>query len=328
MRIGTVGTNFIVSAFAQAVALTGEAEIAVCYSRNRETGESFAQKNAIPSVCCDRQAFLQDSSLDFVYIASPNSLHYAWAYDALSAGRNVICEKPFVSTKRELEALIALAKDNGLFLFEALTIPHLPNYKLLQAQLHAIGTPRLAILNFSQYSSRYAAFLRGENPNAFSPEFSGGALMDLNYYNLNFMVGLFGAPNTATYYPNLAENGIDTSGVLVLDYGGFVATLHACKDNKGQNFVQIQGENGYVYAPTVSSTLSEGFTVYADGEARSFNEQTEENVLYYELNDFISIYKAGDRSVCDTMLAQSLLVAGLMETTRKEAGIYFAADNL
>ena len=41
--------------------------------------------------------------------------------------------------------------------------------------------------------------------------------MDLNVYNIHFVVGLFGAPNKVEYFANI-EKGIDTSGVAILEY--------------------------------------------------------------------------------------------------------------
>lgn len=41
-------------------------------------------------------------------------------------------------------------------------------------------------LTFCQYSSRYDSLISGKLPNVFNPEFAGGALMDINLYNIHF----------------------------------------------------------------------------------------------------------------------------------------------
>jgi predicted dehydrogenase len=340
MKIGTIGTNFIVTNFIEAARKTGKAEIAACYSRDAETAAAFAKKHGIPKTYSDRDAFLREKDLDFIYVASPNSLHYEWTRDALLAGRNVICEKPFVSTVAELQDLLKISKEQGLFLFEALTIPHLPNFKLIQQHLPEIGQVRLVQLNFSQYSSRYDAFLRGENPNLFNPQFSGGALMDLGYYNLAFIVRLFGEPDTIEYLANKAQNGIDTSGVLVLRYPernrhpsgaqrsvpGFICTAVATKDSNSRNFVQIQGESGYIASESTSSSLRGGISVITKAGETRYNEQDDENVLYYEMLDFTRDFEAGDRSCCDAPLELCRKTISLTERVRKGAGIFFGAD--
>jgi predicted dehydrogenase len=325
MRIGTVGTNFVVRAFIDAARKAG-AEIAAVYSRHEETARAFADENGVERICCDREAFLEDGALDAIYVASPNSLHFAWAYDTLKGGRHVICEKPFVSTVRELDELATLAKQKDLFLFEAITVPHLPNLALIKGRLFEIGAPRLTQINFSQYSSRYDAFLRGEAPNAFSPEFSGGALMDLGCYNLRFLLELFGEPEEVRYFPNRAGNGIDTSGVLVVCYPGLVCTAASCKDSKSRNLIQIQGEKGYIVIPSVSSTLSEGFTVITKDGERQYQAQNEQNVLYYEMEAFVKAFRERDFALRDALLERSRMEMRLIEEARRQAGIVFPAD--
>jgi predicted dehydrogenase len=338
VKIATVGTNSIVVSFIEAARQTGRAEIVSCYSRRQENADAFAAAQGIPGAFSDRDAFLSgagDSSPpDFVYVAAPNSLHFRWTRDALMAGRNVICEKPFMSNGAELREVADLARERGLFLFEALTVPHLPNYRLIREKLPLLGPIRLVQLDFSQYSSRYGAYLRGEDPNVFSPAFSGGALMDLNYYNLNFVTGLFGPPGSIRYFPNRGPNGIDTSGVLVMEYEGFVCTAAACKDSAGPNFVRIQGEKGYLHSPSASSSLRDGVTLRAGdpggnagGNAGEFfNLQKNPNALFYEILDFAEAFAGGDRSCCEAPLAASLLAARLVDQARLDAGIRFAAD--
>jgi predicted dehydrogenase len=326
MTIGTVGTNFITDTFINAAKKTGKAAVKACYSRSADGAEAFAKKHEIPNCYTNKDEFLSDASLDFIYVASPNSLHYEWTRDALKAGRNVICEKPFVSNTEELRELIMLAKEKKLFLFEAVTTPHLPNFRLIKEKLGAIGTIRLVQLTFSQYSSRYDTFLAGNLPNLFNPAFSGGALMDLNYYNMVFLQRLFGKPEDIRYFANKAANGIDTSGALVLRYNGFIATAIATKDSESRNYVQIQGEKGYITSDSTAGGFRTGFELVTKEKKESFNEQDSENILYYELLDFIADWESGDVSRCDAPLKDSLEVSLLMDAARKDAGIVFAAD--
>ncbi len=326
MRIGTVGSGFIVKNFIDAASHVDGVEIAAVYSRSRESADCLADQYGIPGRYTDREAFLSCGDLDFIYVASPNSLHYEWTRDALLAGRHVICEKPFVSRAAELSELIRIANEKDLFLFEASVIPHLPNYRLLREHIAEVGALRFVQANFSQYSSRYDAFLSGKIPNVFSPEFAGGALMDLNCYNLRFITGLLGAPEELRYFANIADNGIDTSGVLVLRYGELLATATACKDSGSRNFVQIQGTKGCIYVPGESS-LCRSFTVRTKDGETGYNVQELDNVMVYELDAFAGIYRNRDFQRRDDFLAESMQVAELLEKARADAGIHFPADD-
>ena len=62
-----------------------------------------------------------------------------------------------------------------------------------------------------------------------STEMGGERLRDLNIYNIHLLVGLFGKPHRVEYLPNV-ERGVDTSGILVLDYGHFKAVAIGAKE--------------------------------------------------------------------------------------------------
>lgn len=53
--------------------------------------------------------------------------------------------------------------------------------------------------------------------------------MDLNIYNIYFVVGLFGDPKAVHYYPNRHANGIDTSGILISGIPEFCLSVYGCK---------------------------------------------------------------------------------------------------
>ena len=178
--------------------------------------------------------------------------------------------------------------------------------------------------NFSQYSSRYDKFMAGESVNVFDPKFSGGALMDINIYNLHFVMNLFGKPNDVHYYPNMTR-GIDTSGVLVLNYEGFHAVCVGCKDTKSHNISQIQGEKGYITLNSETSRCANYSLTTNDGTVLPAIKQ-EDIALYYEIKDFMKIMEEQDYAACEALLKYSNEVMEVLEQARKKAGIRFPAD--
>ncbi|CAD0161665.1 conserved protein of unknown function [Streptococcus thermophilus] len=81
-------------------------------------------------------------------------------------------------------------------------------------------------------------------------------LRDLNIYNIHLLVGLFGNPNRVEYLPNV-ERGVDTSGILVLDYGNFKAAAIGAKDCSAEIRSTIQGDKGAITIFGVTNTLPE-----------------------------------------------------------------------
>ena len=91
-------------------------------------------------------------------------------------------------------------------------------------------------------------------------------LRDLNIYNIHLLVGLFGNPNRVEYLPNV-ERGVDTSGILVLDYCNFKAAAIGAKDCSAEIRSTIQGDKGAITIFGVTNTLPEiGLTLNGQEE--------------------------------------------------------------
>ena len=91
-------------------------------------------------------------------------------------------------------------------------------------------------------SHRYNAFKEEKILPVFDPKKGGGALMDLNLYNIHFIVGLFGVPKSVEYLANI-QRDVYTSGILLLDYGDFKVLSIAAKDSGAPVTSTIEGEN-------------------------------------------------------------------------------------
>lgn len=242
--------------------------------RSRARGEELARKHHIPRLYFDYGELLEGEA-DTVYIGLPNMVHYEYARAALLKDKHVIVEKPMVTSPEEFEGLRALARDRGLVLAEAMTLHYLSALEQMKRDLPLLGTLRLCTFNYSQYSSRYDAFKRGEVAPAFDPALGGGALMDLNVYNLHTALYLFGPPQDAAYAPNM-QRGVDTSGALTLDYGDMKVVCLAAKDCQGPNRSFITGEKGWLElqgplscGPSYEITLRSGEII-----RRSFETKT------------------------------------------------------
>ncbi len=324
MKIATIGTGFIVDWFLNAVSQHENMQCVAMYTRNKSHAEPLAKKYNISDIYENLEEMLLREDIDFIYIASPNSLHFTYAYQVLKHHKHVICEKPFTSTTEEFLTLSNYAKEHHLFLFEAIVTSHMPNYLRLKENLHRLGNLRMIQCNFSQYSSRYDKFLAGETPNVFNPAFSGGALADINIYNLHFVMGLFGKPKDVHYYPNI-QRGIDTSGVAILNYNGFQAVCIGCKDTKSHCIAQIQGEKGYAVVDSETSHCST-LKFYFDGKEEDMTIKQNEIALYYELKEFRAIFDQKDFESCYKKLDYSQSVMEVYEELRKDAKIRFDAD--
>lgn len=321
MKLGILGTGMIANMMIPEFQRCDAFQCAAVYSRAESTGQALAAKYGIPKVYTALEDLLADPDIDMVYVASPNSIHYRQVKAALLAGKHVICEKPFVPTLAEAEELISLAKEQRLFLFEAITTAHHPNYALVWKQLPALGPVKLILSTFCQRSSRYPALLAGQTAPVLDPAYCGGALMDINLYNIHFAVGLFGAPEKVHYYPNLHPNGVDTSGLLVLEYSDFLCQCVGAKDCDAQNSTQILGNNGSICV-TPGSNTCHTMELRLRGQA-PHRTVFEESPWYYEVQEIGRILAAQDLDTCYAMLETTRQVVFVLEQARKDANLSF-----
>ena len=131
----------------------------------------------------------------------------------------------------------------------------LPNFQVIKEHIKDIAPIRMVTINFCKYSRKYDDFLAGKNPNVFSDEFSGGALMDLGVYGIHLISALFGTPSEVTYIAHQLPNTVDTSGVLTLEYEGMISSITQSKNSKSDPKIVIQGEKGSLIVNSVAGLL-------------------------------------------------------------------------
>lgn len=326
MKLGIIGSGMIVTEFLSRLVKMEEMEVVAVMDlpQAKEHLTQLCNENGVPNAVCSFEELIA-LGIDTVYVAVPNFLHYTYCKQALEAGKNVIVEKPMCSNERETKDLKRIAEEKNLFLFEAVTTVHFEAYQKIKEWLNRIGKVKLVNCNYSQYSSRYNAFREGTVLPAFDPNKSGGALMDLNLYNLHFVMGLFGKPNTMKYYANIERN-IDTSGELIMEYDGFIANCTAAKDCAAKPIYFIQGTDGYISTQMPPNSIGKVILHLNDGTEEEYEDGMAFQRLVPEFTDFIRIINSNDHEECNKFLDMSVAVSEVQTRARVEAGILFPAD--
>ena len=325
MKLGIVGSGKIVQEFLPWLASCRAFEVAALCSTQRSADKAAAlcAQYGVPLHVTDYGQLL--AAVDVVYIALPNLLHTSYAKAALEAGRHVIVEKPLAPCASEAAALSALAHRKGCFLFEAVTTQYLENYRKLRQLLPRVGQVKLVQCNFSQYSSRYDAFCAGQTAPVFDPQQAGGALMDLAVYNVSYIVGLFGEPQQVHYAANV-EKGIDTSGILTMDYRSFKAVSIAAKDCAAPPRYVIQGTRGYLLQKSTANFCGPVTLHLNDGREEHFSLNGKRPRCAAEFEVIAHAIATGDQELCSGMLETSLAVSRVLTAARQTAGIKFPCD--
>ena len=323
INVGIIGAGGIVPAFIETTKLVKGYRYVGIASRTKDKVEAVREKYGISYCATDNDVVLSDPKIDVIYVAVPNATHYGIAKKALENGKHVIMEKPFTANYRQAKKLVDLAKEKGLIIFDAVTMVHMPNYEKIRKLIKEIGEIKMVDINFSQYSSRYDKFKKGIILPALDKKMAGGALMDLGIYNINFTMGLFGKPKKVNYYANI-QKGIDTSGVLVMDYGKFKANCISAKDCKAPLLVCIQGDKGYLRCDDASSVIAKIRHVDNSGEVKEYCLNKHPDVPHYdEYVAFKKLYNNMDLEKAQELNAFTLETMRVLEKALQSADIKF-----
>ena len=316
MNLGIVGAGMIVKDFLSFTHELPEIKLEAIVARNIENLKNLQSMYNIKEIFTDLDECLSSPSIDTIYVAVPNNLHYSVAKKALEAGKNVICEKPFTLDYHETVELFELAESKNLILIEAITNQYLPNYLEIKENLSQIGNIRLVECNFSQLSSRYEAFKKGIIAPVFDKNQGGGVLGDLNIYNIHFVVGLFGAPKNSEYYPNIVRE-VDTSGILILEYDEFKVVCIAAKDTYNNSYANIQGDKGLI---KVIGTLNEvpNYIIKNNEVEMKVNKNIHKHRMYSEFKKFIDVINNNDFDFMKKQKEHSLAVMEIFDKSRKQ----------
>lgn len=336
VRFGIAGTNFISEWFIEAGRHDPRFEVAAVCSRTEGRAKEFAAKFGIPNIFTSFEQMVASDSIDAVYVATPNSLHASQSISAMKAGKHVLCEKPLASNAREAEEMIRTSAEQGVALMEAMRIMFAPAISAVRENIGRIGVPRLYSATYCQYSSRYDRFMNGELPNAFNPEFSAGALMDIGCYTVYPMLAMFGMPRSVHAVGVKLSSGVDGQGSVVFGYPDMDAVVSYSKISDSSLCTEIQGEDGSITIDAIGNPRRAVFRHRTQNAGGGRGSMIREEILAdtedvgdyrREISEFIDVVQSGRRESAVTSHAVSLAVMRVLDAIREQLGVEFPADS-
>ena len=159
---------------------------------------------------------MADNDVDIVYVASPHDRHREHSLACLSAGRALLCEKPFACTAEEAREVIDLARRSRRFCMEAMWMRFHPLLLRVRSIVRSgeLGNIRLLTADFG-YPTPFDPANR-----FFDPGQGGGALLDRGVYLISLSHFLFGAPRRLLVCASIGPTGVDEQESLLLGYDG------------------------------------------------------------------------------------------------------------
>lgn len=334
IRFGVVGTNNITDWVIAGGRQDERFELTAVCSRTQERAEEFAAKHGIPHIFTSLEEMASSPLIDAVYIATPNYVHAEQSILCMNHGKHVLCEKPFASNAKEVRLMIEAAKKNKVTLMEAMISTLNPNFAIAKERMKDLGTIRRYFASYCQYSSRYDKFKEGIILNAFKPELSNGAVMDIGIYTIYPMVALFGKPQQIEAQGIVLHTGADGQGAVNFQYEGMNATVLYSKIANSALPTEIEGEAGNLLLDKIHITKQVNYIprqVTTQGKeqenhCQSIGAPLEKSEYYYEIAEFINLIEQGKQESNVNSWENSLTTLEIIDEIRRQLGVHYPAD--
>ncbi|MFE9437942.1 Gfo/Idh/MocA family protein [Streptomyces sp. NPDC006602] len=328
VRWGILATGGIAAAFTADLVDLPDAEVVAVASRTEESAKAFAERFGIPRAYGGWDALAQDGDIDVVYVATPHSAHRAAAGLCLTAGRNVLCEKAFTLNAREAEELVALAKERGSFLMEAMWMYCNPLIRRLADLVRdgAIGEVRSVHADFG---------LAGPFPPTHrlrDPAQGGGALLDLGVYPVSFAHLLLGEPSDIAARATLSAEGVDLqTGALLSWDSGALASVHCSLIGGTATTASVTGSLGRIDIP-YGFFHTDRFVLHRDGhdpeEFAADPADGSRGSLRHEALEVMRALRAGESESPLVPLDGTLAVMRTLDAIRERVGVRYPGEDL
>lgn len=320
IRWGIMGTGWIAEQFAADLTYVGNGVRAAVGSRTQGSAEQFAAKFNIPRAYGSYEELANDPEIDAIYVATPHPFHRDNVITALQGGKAVLCEKPITVNSRELEEIIAVAREKGLFLMEAMWTRFLSPIVQVRKWLEEgrIGEVKLIKAEFG--------FRSDWNPSGrlLNLELGGGALLDAGIYPVSFASMIFGSdPEKVWSTAHIGETGVDEHFSILLDYGqGRSASLHGAVRLDLTNEAYIYGTEGSIHIPSFLNAKTAMLQVRGQ-EAEMVTDDRTAVGYAFEAEEVGRCLLAGETESSAITLGESLGIMQLLDQVRAQWGVKY-----
>ena len=248
-KVGIIGCGGIFPRHIEAIESNEDFElISICDIQNSLVKSLSLRYNV--NGYTEYQDMIKSEDLNFVVIATPNSLHKNQAIFSLEHGCDVLIEKPVTFNINDLNKILEVSKKEKQKSYCVLQVRLNPTVELTKEILKRNLLGNIRGVSFTQRWQRpleYFSGWRGE------PNVGGGILYETGIHYLDILQLLIGNPKqilSAKTYTTKHQNGVieDTIYSLV-DYGSFGGTIESTIATEPHNIeasITLMGSNGYV----------------------------------------------------------------------------------
>lgn len=324
VRWGIISTGYISGKFAEALEILPNAELSAVASRSQESANEFAKKYGITKAYASYEELAADPDIDVVYIGTPHTFHLDNSVLCMRHGKSVLCEKALTINAQEAEEMVRVAREENVFLMEAMITRHVP---LMKKTMNWIKAGRIGDVRMVK-ASRCARGTFSDSARQLNPELGGGSLLDVGVYVISFAQQVFEKiPIESIGLSHIGEIGSDEQGIAVLKYDkGELADLSFALRTEAVNEAYIFGTKGYIKIHEVFAVPNKASLFIDQKEIETIEEPIIGNALNYEAEEVMRCMKEGLNESPFMPLDESIEIMKIMDTIRKPWDLKYSND--
>ena len=281
VKIGIIGTGSIARRFVPESKYVSNVEVVAAYNPDTDECSRFCKQFGL--VFCSSVAELFDI-VDSVYIASPHYTHYEYVKQSLLAGKNVLCESPFVFEKSQAEELYSIAEQKHLVLMVALKTAFCPAFSHLVSLLKSGVIGEIVEVNAS------VTTLTDETSEKMDARRYGGSMSENACFPMVPIFKLLGTEYREVNFYSKMKNDIDLYTKAVFRYDSAIASFQVGLGVKTEGNMVVSGTKGYAYVPAPWWKTDYFEIRYEDqNQNKKYFYPFAGEGLRYEIKDFVSI---------------------------------------
>ena len=319
IKWGIVGAGNIAHSFSKDLALVSGSRLISVASRDVSKARSFADEYGAPNAYGSYQELFNSKTVDVIYIATPHNSHAVLSIAAMKAGNNVLCEKPLGVYKKQVQEMIKVAKENNVFLMEALWTRFNPTIIKVK---ELVDDGSIGKIGYVHADFAFYGLDRDEKGRLLNPELAGGSLLDIGIYPIFLSYLMLGMPKEIKAAVNFYKTGVEVQTSMIFSYEYGQAILYSGLNSNSEKKAEIAGSKGTIFIHPRWHETS-GYTLEKDGEA-VVNEIGKLGKGYtYEIEEVQRCLNLGKKESDLWNHQNSLDLIELMDTVRHKTGIVF-----
>ena len=276
-NVGIIGCGAILNRHLEAIESNSNFKLVALCDIQKSLVDSVALRYNVPGFT-DYQVMLNTiTDLNFIVIATPNSLHVEQAIYCLKHNCDVLIEKPVSFDSKSVTKILECSNKYNQKAYSVLQVRLNPTVDIIKKTLNQSLLGDIRSVNFVQRWQRPHEYFTGWRN---EPKIGGGTLYEVGIHYLDIVQHLFGKPNIVAskcYQTKHTNTEIEDTIYALLDFGKYGGTCEvtiAAEPTNLECSISILGSNGYLKLGGKALNIIESYNFLSNGAKVAF-----ENIL-------------------------------------------------